>query len=78
MTGCGRAHDTHTGGVYASYSEWTEKETEIAKRRFSAEKPIVVIGSRGSGRISTFIGNDADLTVGRNAEGILSATRRFA
>ncbi len=77
MVGCGRAHDTHTGGVYASYSEWIEKEVEIAEKKFSAEKPVVVIGSRGSWRISTFIGNDADLTVGRNTEGILLATERF-
>lgn len=34
---------THTGGVYASYSEWTEKEVETARKKFSTEKPVVEI-----------------------------------
>ena len=50
--------------VYSGCGEWAGKETEIAKRRFSAEKPIVVVRPRGSGRISTLI--------------IVSATRRLA
>ena len=64
--------------VYAGCGEWTGEETEIAKRRFSAEKPVVVVRPRGSGRISTLVGNDADLIVGRNAGSVVSARKMLA
>lgn len=64
--------------VYSGCDDWTGKEIEIAKRRFSAEKPIVATRPRGSGRISTLVGNDAGLIVGRNAGSVVSARRRLA
>lgn len=41
-----------------------------SRKKFSAEKPVVAIGPRGSGRISTLTGNDVDLIVGRNADSL--------
>lgn len=64
-------------GVYASYSEWIEKEIEIAKKKFSVKKPVVAIRPRGSERISALVKDNADTIVGWNTESIVSAIRNL-
>ena len=66
------------GFLCTSYSARVEKEVGIAKKKFSAEKPVVAMGLWGSGRVSILVGNDVNLIVGRNAESVVSATRRLA
>ena len=64
-------------GVYASYSEWIEKEIEIAKKKFSVKKPVLAIRPRGSERISALVKNNADMIVGWNTESVVSAIRKL-
>lgn len=65
-------------GVYASHSDWIQKEIEIAKNEFSNPKPVLAIEPRGSEKTSEFVKKRADLTVHWNTESIVSAIRELA
>ena len=65
-------------GVYASYSEWIDKEIQIAQTEFLTLKPIIAIEPWGSQNTSVKVKNAADKIVGWNTESIVSAIRELA
>ncbi len=64
-------------GVYATHSKWIDKEIQIAKREFSAPKPILAIEPWGSEKTSQIVKNNADLIVKWNTESIIAGIRQL-
>ena len=64
-------------GVYATYSEWINKEIKIAKNGFSTPKPILAIEPFGSKNTSLLVKDNADKIVKWNTESIVSAIREL-
>jgi hypothetical protein len=62
-------------GVYATYSNWINKEVKIAKDEFNTPKPILAIEPWGSEKTSKFVKENADMIVKWNTESILSGIR---
>lgn len=65
-------------GVYASHSEWIDKEIYIAKNEFYSPKPILAIQPWGAERTSKKVKDNADLIVGWNTESIVSGIRKLS
>lgn len=61
------------GGMYATYSEWIQKEIEIAK---SYNKPIIGVYPWGQQNMPMVIQNAATELVGWNTNTIVDAIRR--
>lgn len=64
-------------GVYASYSEWIQKEIEIAKHEFYNPKPIIAVELWGAERTSQIVKNNADMIVKWNTASIVGAIREL-
>lgn len=64
-------------GVYASYSEWINKEIKIAKEGFASPKPILAIEPFGSEKTSKVVKDNADKIVKWNTESIVTAIREL-
>ncbi len=62
-------------GVYASHSEWMDKEIDLAENGFGRPKPIIAIEPRGSERTFTRVKEAARRTVKWNTESIVRAIR---
>ena len=62
-------------GVYSTYSEWIDKEIQIAQEEFHFRKPIVAIEPWGSEKTSAKVKEAADKTIKWNTESIVSAIR---
>ncbi|CAA0148364.1 conserved hypothetical protein [Tenacibaculum maritimum] len=60
-------------GMYAAYSEWIEKEINIAN---SYNKPIIGVKPWGQERVPLIVQNNAREMVGWNTNTIVSAIRR--
>ena len=60
-------------GVYSTYSEWINKEIEIAKQVYS--KPIVAIEPWASERTSKVVKDNADVIVKWQSSSIVQAIR---
>lgn len=65
-------------GVYATHSEWINKELYIAKHAFTHPKPILAILPWGSQRTSTRVKRVADRVVKWNTNSIVRAVRELA
>ena len=65
-------------GVYATYSNWINKEVRIAQSGFTPRKPILAVEPFGSERTSAYVKKVADEIAGWNTESIVSAIRRLA
>lgn len=63
-------------GKYATYSEWINREIEIAKGDFS--KPILAITPWGAKQISSAVRDYSDLIVKWNSSSIVSGIRQLA
>lgn len=63
------------GGVYATYSEWMDKEIDIAKNGFTNAKPILAIKPHGNTLISSTVREAANEIVNWNTESIVAAIR---
>ena len=61
------------GGMYASYSDWINKEIELA---IKYNKPIVAIYPWGQQRMPNIIQESADEIVGWNTNSIVNAIRK--
>jgi hypothetical protein len=64
-------------GVYATYSDWIDKEIKISKREFYSKKPILAIEPWGSERTSQVVRDNADLIVGWNTDSIIKGIRQL-
>lgn len=64
-------------GVYASYSDWINKEIVIAKR-FTKPKPILAIEPWASEKTSSVVKNNADKIVKWNTISIVNGIRELA
>ena len=64
-------------GVYASYSEWIQREIDIAKNAFSNPKPIIAVELWGAERTSQIVKDNADMIVKWNAASIVGAIREL-
>lgn len=62
-------------GVYASYSEWIDKEIEICKNEFSIVKPIIAVEHWGSEKTSKRVKDNADLIVKWQSKSIIDAIK---
>ena len=62
-------------GVYSSYSEWINKEIEMAKK---FGKPIIAVEPWGSERTSQVVKDNASVVVGWNSGSIVQAIRDHA
>ena len=62
-------------GVYSTYSEWINKEIEIAK---FYQKPILAIEPWGASKTSQIVKNNADATVKWNSASIVDAIREYS
>ena len=65
-------------GVYATYSNWINKEITIAKTEFKVSKPIIAVEYWGSERTSRVVKDSADEIVKWQAFSIISAIRRLS
>lgn len=65
-------------GVYASYSDWIQKEMRIAKSEFQYPKPVIAIKPWAQTNLSKFVTEKADEIVGWNTDSIVDAIRRHA
>ncbi|MGI1678712.1 MAG: TIR domain-containing protein [Cellvibrionaceae bacterium] len=63
-------------GVYSTYSEWINKEIEIAKEVYS--KPIVAVEPWASEKTSKIVKDNADEIVKWQSASIVSAIRRHS
>lgn len=63
------------GGVYATYSKWINIEMRLAKEM---GKPIVMVDPWAAKRISTAVGDVADVEVGWRGDSIVNAIREYA
>ena len=64
-------------GVYATYSNWIDKEIKISKNEFYTKKPILAIEPWGSERTSQVVKDSADLIVSWNTDSIINAIRKL-
>ena len=62
-------------GVYSTYSEWINKEIQIAKSDFS--KPILAVKPWANKRVSTVVADSADKIAAWNTNSIVSAIRQL-
>ena len=62
-------------GKYATYSEWINKEIEIAKKDYA--KPVLAIRPWASQQISSVVRENADLVVGWNSASIVNGIRKL-
>lgn len=62
-------------GKYATYSEWINKEIDIAKKDFS--KPVLAITPWGAQQTSSVVRNNADLIVKWNTSSIVGGIRQL-
>ena len=62
-------------GVYATHSRWMREEIDLAKKGFSAPKPIIGIKPRGNELISAEVRKAAATVVGWNTESVVQAIR---
>lgn len=65
-------------GKYATYSEWINKEIQIAKNEFLEPKKIIAIEPWGSEQTSTVVKKNADIIVGWNGQSIANAIKEIA
>lgn len=63
-------------GVYASYSEWIDKEIEIATKVY--RKPVLAVQPWGSARTSRAVKVAADRIVKWNTSSIVTAIRELS
>lgn len=63
-------------GKYATYSEWINKEIDIAKVDFN--KPLLAITPWGAQQISSVVRDNADLIVKWNTSSIVGGIRQLA
>jgi hypothetical protein len=63
-------------GVYATYSDWIQKEIAIAKEDF--DKPLLAVRPWANKAVSSVVANAADEIVAWNTGSIVSAIRRLA
>ena len=75
MTGCHIV--IILAGVYATYSEWINREVKIAKEGFNSPKPILAIEPWGAERTSKFVKDNADKIVKWNSESVVAAIREL-
>jgi len=66
------------GGVYSTYSNWINKEIEVANTYFNEPKPIIGIKPWAQTNISTVVQENAVEIVGWNTDSIVSAIRRHS
>lgn len=64
-------------GVYASYSNWIDKEIKIAKNEYNSSKPILAIEPWGSEKTSELVKKNANLIVKWNTESIVDGIRQL-
>lgn len=64
-------------GVYATYSEWINKEVKIATSEFLASKPILAVEPFASERTSRFVKENADRIVKWNTDSVITAIREL-
>jgi len=64
-------------GVYATYSNWINKEINISNKEFYSKKPIVAIEPWGSEKTSQVVKDNADLIVGWNTDSIIKGIREL-
>ena len=62
-------------GVYSTYSEWINKEIQIAKTDFS--KPILAVKPWANKRVSKVVADNADRIAAWNTNSIVSAIREL-
>lgn len=62
-------------GKYATYSEWIQREIEIAKTDY--KKPVVAVRPWGSTQVSTVVARAADRLVNWSTSSIVSAIREL-
>ena len=62
-------------GVYSTYSEWINKEIQIAKTDFS--KPIRAVKPWANKRVSKVVADNADRIAAWNTNSIVSAIREL-
>ncbi|HVN96115.1 MAG TPA: TIR domain-containing protein [Syntrophorhabdaceae bacterium] len=65
-------------GVDASYDKWTDKEIEIAKREFAAQRPIIAIEAWDPDKTSQAVRCNADRLVTWNADSVVLAIKELA
>jgi len=65
-------------GVYATYSDWIDREIQLANSGFSTPKKILGINPFGSERTSTVVRTSADLMANWNTNSIVSAIRELS
>ncbi len=65
-------------GVYATYSNWIDKEIDLAESGFHSRKPIVAIEPWRSERTSRRVKDAADRIAKWNADSIVRAIRELA
>jgi hypothetical protein len=64
-------------GVYATYSEWINKEVKCAKEGFNSPKPILAIEPWGAEKTSKLVKDNADKIVKWNTESVVAAIREL-
>lgn len=62
-------------GMYASHSEWIQKEISLAN---SLGKPVIGVIPWGQQRVPSEISNQAVTVVGWNTDSVVSAIRRYS
>lgn len=65
-------------GVYATHSNWINKEIQIATRAFQHKKPILAVAPWGVKRISQVVQKNADKIVRWSTESVVSGIREIA
>lgn len=64
-------------GVYSTYSEWINKEIEIAQTEFSTPKPIIAVEPWDSKKTSIKVKEAADKIVKWNSSSIINAIKKL-
>jgi len=64
-------------GVYATYSEWINKEIQISTTEFETPKPIIAIEPWGAEKTSAVVKQAADMIVKWNSKSIIAAVRKL-
>lgn len=65
-------------GKYATFSEWIEKEVQIAQGAFSSPKPILAIRPWANTQVSRFVEEESEQLVNWNTNSIVTAIRELA
>jgi len=65
-------------GVYATYSEWINREIRIAKNGFTIAKPILAVKPWAQTRVSTTVSQNANQLVGWSTNSIVSTIRTLS